>query len=178
MVEQVNQRNGHLYQFVDTSVGRVVFYRFGERAEYKQYKNVTNGDVLWQIVDSVEFDTIHNAEPIEIFASKRISGLTRLTTFAVDGETYWLTEPKKPDGYIYKVYATNIRVFPSKEYPDKKFVYERFHKRSCRALDRFDLERLYFKKIAEFNGGYNFNVYTAMKTLDELKRILEIRASE
>jgi len=178
MVEQVNQRNGHLYQFVETSVDRVVFYRFGERAEYTQYKNVTNGDVLWRIVDSTEFDTIHNAEPIEILASKRISGLTRLTTFVVDGETYWLTEPKKPDGYIYKVYATNLRIYPQKQYPDAEFVYERFHKLACKALDRFDLERLYFEKVAEFNGGYDFRVYAASKTIDELKRILEIRVFE
>jgi hypothetical protein len=166
------QRGDRLYQLADTPVGRVVFYRFGERAEYTQYKNVTNGDVFWHIVDSAEFDAIHNAEPIEIFASKRINGLTRLTAFTADGETYWLAEPKKPDGYIYKVYATNLRIYPRKEYPDMKFVYERFHKRACKALDRFDLERLYFEKVAEFNGGYNFSVYAASKTIDELEAVL------
>jgi hypothetical protein len=173
-VIQTATRGNRTYQLANTPLGRVVFFEFGD-GEYTQYRNLTQGDILWSIKPTAEFRKIYAAKPIEVFASKRLTGFSRnkiVVNCGGDG-VYWLAEKKKPDGYLYEIPATDLRLYPKKDYPDKVFVYTRYHIASIRDLDYLTLERLKTEEVMRFNGGFKHSVSAVSSIVDAVYKYIK-----
>ena len=160
-------RGDRTYHLADTPLGRIVFYEFDD---YTQWRNLTQADVLWSLKPTEEFRQIFGAKPVETIASKRLTGFSRdKITVKCDGDTYWLAEKSKPDGYLYEIPATLLRTFPRKEYPDMTFPYTRYHIASVRELDYLTIERLKTDEVMRYNGSYlDHSPHVVSRIVDEV----------
>lgn len=165
-------RNGRTYYVADTEIGKILFYKFGKKPKYAQYKNITNKDFFWNIVEEEEFERMFE-QPFEFITTKRLKGLKILHKFKADGNSFqFLYNPKEPQ-YIYKVDSTLMRAFTKKKYPDMKFLYEKFNLNVLKHLAFMDVERMYYEKIAKWNGNWSFSVHSATVTIEELFKVME-----
>lgn len=166
-VIETTTRGNRTYHLADTPLGRIVFYEFDD---YTQWQNLTQYDIMWSLKPTEEFRQIFGAKPVETFASKRLTGFSRdKITVKCDGDTYWLAEKSKPDGYLYEIPVTLLRTFPRKEYPDMMFPYTRYHIASVRELDYLTIERLKTDEVMRYNGSYlDHSPYVVSRIVDEV----------
>jgi hypothetical protein len=145
------ERNDRTYHLADTEMGRIVYYQF---SNLTQWKNLTNGDVMWTIKLTEEFEQIHKFKPVELFVSKRrMRFFGEKVKVKCGDHTYWLAEPIKPDGYLYEIPVTDMRVFAKKNYPDLKFPFTRYRIQAVREMDYMTLCRIKREETVRYNGG-------------------------
>lgn len=166
-VIETTTRGDRTYHLADTPLGRIIFYDFGELT---QWRNLTQADVLWSITPTEDFIQIFGVKSVETFASKRLTGFSRdKVAVKCGGDTYWLAEKAKPDGYLYEIPATLLRTFPRKEYPNMTFPYTRYHIASVRELDYLTIERLKTEEVMRYNGSYlDHSPYVVSRIVDEV----------
>lgn len=132
------------------------------------------GDRTYHFADTLkpteEFRQIFGAKPVETLASKRLTGFSSdKVVVKCGGDTYWLAEKAKPDGYLYEIPATLLRTFPRKEYPNMTFPYTRYHIASVRTIDHMTLERLKTDEVMRYNGSYlDHSPYVVSLVVDEV----------
>jgi hypothetical protein len=151
------ERNGRIYYLADTEMGRILYYQF---ASLTQWKNLTNNDFLWSVKPTEEFEQIHKFKPVELFLSKRRTKFFGEKVKVKCGDhTYWLAEPIKPDGYLYEIPVTSMRVFTKNDYPDLKFPFTRYRIQAVKEMDYMTLHRLKMEEVVDYNGDYNHSEY-------------------
>ena len=153
-----------------TDLGRIVYFTF---SDFVQFRNITNGDIMWTIWPKADFNAVYRASPIEIFTSERINKLKRIASFKVNGVTYGIADK---DDHYYVIDISLLRAYPRSKYPDMKFIYARVNKLAAKRLDFDELERLYFEKIRQFNGSNSFDIHLASRTIEEIKRVAAVVA--
>lgn len=150
-------RNERTYYLADTEMGRILFYHFSGKT---QWKNLTNGDFLWSIKPTEEFERIHKSKPVETFLSKRRTIFYgEKIKVRCDDSVYWLAEQIKPDGYLYEIPATDLRVFTKKKYPNLKFPYTRYRIDAVKEMDYVTLERMKTEEVMRFNSNEDHSVH-------------------
>lgn len=150
------------YRKINSNVGSIIYYLFGDNNEYVKFRNVTLEDFFWSFASVTEFDKRfrNNCKSIETFASKRINGFNNDKVIISVGDAYHLLTKKKFDGYLYEVNATMHKVFTKKDYPDIKFAYTKYHIQSLRGVSLINLEWMKAAETMRFNQDGNYSVYT------------------
>lgn len=143
------------YQYVDTALGRIVYFQFGDCT---QWKNITNGDLLWNVKPTKEFGLIHSQVPVETFDSKRLSGFSSEKITISGSLTYHLAEKKVPDGYLYEIPATLLRLNPKKSHPDMLFPYTRYNIIAIKTINHSSLVRLKTEETVRYNKEWNHSI--------------------
>lgn len=147
----VAEKGERIYYFAETELGRIVYYQF---SNLTQWKNITNGDILWTIKPTEEFEQIHSFKPVETYLSvRRMRFLGEKVKVRVGDHLYWLAEPIKPDGYLIEIPVTDMRVFTKKNHPNLKFPFTRYRIQSVKEMDYMTLCRLKREETVKFNGG-------------------------
>lgn len=150
MVDVLEKNTEKQYQFMDTPIGKVIYFELDGQT---QWKNLTKGDVLWTIKPTEVFLDIHNGEPVRTFVSKRLTGFSPEKIKLMGESKYYLVEKKKSDGYLYEIPATTLRSYPKKDYPEMKFPYTKYRISTISALDYASLLRLKEDETIRYNGG-------------------------
>lgn len=143
------------YTYLDTGLGKIVYFQFGDCT---QWKNITNGDLLWTVKPTKEFELIHSGVPIETFASKRLSGFSSDKITISGSITYNLAEKKVPDGYLYEIPATLLRLHPKKSHPEMLFPYTRYNINAIRSINHSSLVRLKTEETVRYNNEWNHSI--------------------
>ena len=152
------------YYLIETRLGKYIFYTMdADNHTTVTYKNLSTGDVFWRCTDMGKFLNTFKFQPIEIFASRRLSFPRQRIAIEADGFTYQLAEPKKKDGFLYEIPASYLRIFPSTTYPDMKFIYTRYNIESMRMLDPMSIERMKTIEVIRFNKSRDFDVHAVSK---------------
>ena len=144
------------YVIIDTPLGRYVIYTMQADGHASiSYKNVSVGDIFWRMMDASRFANIFSHPPLETFASKRLSFPRDRISIEGNGVVYQLSEPRKKDGFLYEIPATELRAFPGTRYPDMVFAYTRFNLEAMRLMSPLEIEQLKTAEAVRFNGsGY------------------------
>lgn len=141
------------YAIIDTSLGRYVIYTMqADDHATVSYKNVSIGDIFWRMMDASRFANIFSQPPLETFASKRLSFPRERVSVEGSGVVYQLSEPRKKDGFLYEIPASELKAFPGTRYPDMVFAYTHFNLEAMRLLSPSEIERLKIAEAVRFNG--------------------------
>lgn len=161
------------YYLINTLLGRYVYYTMAaDNNETATYKNLTEYDVFWSHMRLDKFLAMFVDKPVETFVSKRISFPRERILIDCGSERYQLAEPRKPDGYLYEIPASELRAFPGTRFPNMKFAYTRYNIAALRALDRLAIERLKTEETIRFNRGYKHSKHAISAIVDEVFKYL------
>lgn len=138
------------YRIMDTPIGKIVYFEF---EGLTQWKNLTNGDILWTTKPTEVFEDIHNGEPVTTFVSKRLNGFSPDEIKIIGESKYYLVEKKITDGYLYEIPATTLRSYPKKDYPEMQFPYTKYKISTISTLDYASLIRLKEEETIKYNGS-------------------------
>src|SRR5690625_4499117 len=144
-----------VYYLIDSVLGRFLYYTMAaDNHMSATYKNLTQGDKVWRIMALEDFSKLFENPPVETFQSKRLSfPRERISVDCGYNEIYQLAEPRKKDGFLYEIPASELRAFPGTRYPNKEFAYTRYNIAAIRTLERLELERLKTIEAIRFNRG-------------------------
>lgn len=117
------------------------------------------------------FYTQFEKPAVEVFTSKRLTGLEKAVNIRTGDILYQLARKTKYDGYIYEINATHQQLFTKKDHPEKLFVYTRYYEPVIRTLERNTLERFKIETIWQFNGHSDYDVAGVHTLIDEVYTI-------
>lgn len=159
------QTEKRLYQVAETEVGQILFYEFGN---YVQYRNLTEQDVFWSIVNKYDFLVKFNGKAVETFLAVRLTGMEKVAQIKSGDFTYHLARKKQYDGYLYEINATMQKFY---KHPKRKFTYTRYYEPALQTLDLLSLERFKIEETIKWNGHDNYDVSGINNIVSEVYRL-------
>lgn len=144
------------YYSIRTPIGDFVFYTMDAdnhtTVSYKRF-STHHRDIWWSMIETNKFlESVNATTPIEVFSSKRLSfPRERVKVEGSANIVYHLAEPRKKDGYLYQIPATELRHYPKTKYPNIKFPYIKFNLFALKYYDLIEIEELLLLKISRYN---------------------------